>query len=140
MTVVVDTNVLLVSISAKSKYHWLYKLIIERKLTVAFTNDMLAEYEEQIAFHWNYEVAINVIRSLIELSTSKVTVNWFKLKLITNDEDDNKFVDCAFASNADYIVTNDSDFNILKQISFPKINVVNVDEFRSILIENGFLK
>ena len=136
MIVVVDTNVLLVCISERSKYHWLYKAILERKISIAFTNDMLTEYEEQISLHWHPDVAINVLRSLIELSTSKLTVNWFNLKLITADEDDNKFVDCAFAANANYIVTNDSDFNILKQISFPKINVVNIDEFKTILLNH----
>ena len=136
MIVVIDTNVLLVCISERSKYHWLYKAILERKISIAFTNDMLTEYEEQISLHWHPDVAINVLRSLIELSTSKLTVNWFNLKLITADEDDNKFVDCAFAANANYIVTNDSDFNILKQISFPKINVVNIDEFKTILLNH----
>ena len=129
MLVVIDTNVLLVSVSDRSKFHWLYKTIIERKINIAFTNDILAEYEEQIAAHWHPEVAADVIRSLIELSTARLAVSWFKLKLIIADEDDNKFVDCAFAANADYIVTNDSDFNVLKQISFPKIKVINVDEF-----------
>ncbi|MBC8180569.1 PIN domain-containing protein [candidate division KSB1 bacterium] len=45
------------------------------------------------------------------------------------DEDDNKFVDCAISSNADFIVTNDRHFNILKNIEFPKVNVINVDDF-----------
>lgn len=100
---------------------------------------MIAEYEEQIASHWHIEVAANVVRSLIELSTAKLTVTYFNLKLITNDEDDNKFVDCAFASNADYIVANDKDFEILKSIRFPSIKVVNVYEFKEILIKEGIL-
>ena len=89
---------------------------------------MLSEYEEQIALHWHAEVAANVSRSLIELSTARLTVTYFNLKLIPNDEDDNKFVDCAFAANADYIVTNDHDFDVLKGISFPAIKVVNIQE------------
>lgn len=118
MIVVIDTNVLLVSISNKSQYHWLYKTIIDKKIQVAFTTEILSEYEEQVTLHWHAEVASNVIRSLIELSTSKPTVIYFNLNLITNDPDDNKFVDCAFAANADFIVTNDSDFNILKKKFF----------------------
>ncbi|WP_394334326.1 hypothetical protein [Spirosoma aerolatum] len=30
--------------------------------------------------------------------------------MIENDPDDNKFADIAFASGADYLVSNDSDF------------------------------
>ena len=74
MLVVIDTNVLLVSVSDRSKYHWLYKAIIDKKIQVAFTNDILTEYEEQIASHWHPEVAANVIRSLFELSISKPTI------------------------------------------------------------------
>jgi len=48
------------------------------------------------------------------------------------DEDDNKFVDCAIAANADYFIAHDKDFNILKQTDFPKINVVNLNEFKAI--------
>jgi DUF1016 N-terminal domain len=36
-------------------------------------------------------------------------------------EDDNKFVDIAIASNADYIITNDKHFKILSKISFTKV-------------------
>ena len=49
--------------------------------------------------------------------------------LIEQDKDDNKFVDCAIASNAEYIVTNDKHFDILKAISWPQISVVALQEF-----------
>ena len=58
---------------------------------------------------------------------------YFKWNLINEDKDDNKFVDCAISSKADYIVTNDKHFNVLKGIEFPKVNVINVNEFRKIL-------
>ena len=80
MLVVVDTNILLVSVSDRSKFHWVYKTIIEKKINIAFTNDILTEYEEQIAAHWYPEVAANVTRSLIELSTARLTVTYFNLK------------------------------------------------------------
>ncbi len=49
--------------------------------------------------------------------------------LIETDPDDNKFVDCAVAADAENIVTNDSHFNILKQIDWPKITVITIKEF-----------
>ena len=49
------------------------------------------------------------------------------------DKDDNKFADCAIAGNADYLVTNDSHFNVLKTIGFPKITIITIDEFLAIL-------
>jgi putative PIN family toxin of toxin-antitoxin system len=101
--VVIDINVLLVSISDRSQFHWLYKIIIERKINIAFTNDMLLEYEEQIAAHWKPDVASDVVRSLLELSSASLVVSQFKLNLINTDKDDNKFIDCAFAANADIL-------------------------------------
>ena len=133
MIVVIDTNVLLVSISSKSKHHWLYNLILDKKIKVAFTHDILIEYEEQIGIHWHHDVAVNVVRSLTELSTSLLTIIYFNLQLIKADTDDNKFVDCAFAANADFIITNDSHFNILKTVDFPSIPVLNIDEFKYLL-------
>ena len=133
MLAVVDTNVLLVSVSERSKYHWLYDAIKEKRLDIAITHDILMEYEEKIGEHWHPEVASNVIRSLLELPNVKLTSSYFALNLIAIDPDDNKFVDCAFAADADYIITNDSDFSVLKRINFPTIRVVNIDEFKDIL-------
>ena len=137
MLAVIDTNILLVSISEKSKHHWLYETIKEKRLDIAITHDILIEYEEKIGEHWHPEVASNVIRSLLELPNVKLTSTYFNLNLISLDPDDNKFVDCAFAANADYIVTNDSDFNVLKTIRFPIIKVVNIEKFKEILQLNG---
>ena len=133
MLVVIDTNILLVSVTSKSKYHWLYQLILDKKIQITFTQDILTEYEEQLALHWHPDVAINVIRSLTKISTASLTVVYYNLQLITADEDDNKFVDCAFAANADFIITNDNHFNVLKTIDFPSIPILTIDAFKSIM-------
>ena len=49
--------------------------------------------------------------------------------LIKEDVDDNKFVDCAVASDAEFIVTNDSHFNVLKNIDWPKLTIITLKEF-----------
>jgi uncharacterized protein len=54
---VIDTNVLLVSVSAKSKYHWLYQAILQKKIAIAFSNDILTEYEEVISSHWDTDAS-----------------------------------------------------------------------------------
>jgi len=136
---VIDTNILLISISDKSKYHWLYKLIRNKKIHIAFTHDILAEYEEQIALHWHYDVANDIVRTLNELSTSHRVKVYYHLNLITTDPDDNKFVDCAFAANADYIITNDHHFNVLKNIDFPTIPVLRLEEFEYFLKANNMI-
>ena len=51
------------------------------------------------------------------------------------DPDDNKFVDCAIVSNAEYIVTNDAHFDCLADIPFPHVSVRHIDEFLEELLE-----
>lgn len=53
----------------------------------------------------------------------------FSFRLIEADVDDNKFVDCAIVANARYIVTEDHHYDILKDIPFPKVDVVKLKEF-----------
>jgi uncharacterized protein len=54
---------------------------------------------------------------------------YYKWELISEDKDDNKFVDANIASNADYLVTNDRHFNVLKDIDLPFVNIINIDAF-----------
>lgn len=54
---------------------------------------------------------------------------YFRWQLIDIDKDDNKFVDVAIASGADYLVTNDTDFNTLKTIQFPNVSVITLHDF-----------
>ena len=59
---------------------------------------------------------------------------YYKWNLIENDKDDNKFVDCAVAGNVDYLISNDKHFNCLKKVGFPKLTVLNIDEFIELLL------
>lgn len=135
-TVVLDTNVLLVSISSRSQFHWLFQGLLQNTFQIVITNEILTEYEEIISNKYSVPVAKNVIRTLLLLpNVAKVDVfyNW---SLIRNDVDDNKFVDCAVAAGADYIVTNDRHFDVLKEIDFPTVKVVNISLFETLLHEN----
>ena len=56
-----------------------------------------------------------------------------KWNIIDSDKDDNKYIDCYIKSSADYLVTNDKHFNILKEIRFPNVNCISIEEFMEIL-------
>jgi predicted nucleic acid-binding protein len=58
---------------------------------------------------------------------------YFRWNLISVDYDDNKFVDCAISAGAKCIVSNDKHFKILKEIDFPKLEVITDDEFLSLI-------
>lgn len=133
LKVILDTNVLLVSISEYSQYHWLYKALIDKKFDLFITNEILTEYEEIISEKLSIDTANSVIRTLLELSNVFPTTIYYKTNFIIQDPDDNKFIDCAFASNCDLLVTNDKHFNVVKKLDFPQINIVKLHEFKEIL-------
>ncbi|MFA5804639.1 MAG: putative toxin-antitoxin system toxin component, PIN family [Melioribacteraceae bacterium] len=127
--VVLDTNVLLVSISSKSKYHWIYDKLVDDEYDLFITNEILLEYEEIISQKYNSSIARDVIKSLLILPNVYKASIYYKWNLIAEDTDDNKFVDCAINSNSHLLVTNDKHFQVLKNIDFPKIEVTNINDF-----------
>lgn len=60
----------------------------------------------------------------------ELITNYFKWNLIIDNPDDNKFVDCAITK---FLVSNDKHFNILKEIDFPKVELIKAEEFKEIL-------
>ncbi|MBN2402152.1 MAG: putative toxin-antitoxin system toxin component, PIN family [Spirochaetes bacterium] len=130
---VLDTNILLVSISDESQFHWIFNKIKNKKIDLVISNDILTEYNEIISQKFNFFTAEYVCEFLSLASNVHKVTPYFFWNLIDADKDDNKFVDCAIASNADYIVTNDKHFDVLKNIEFPKINIINFNEFTAII-------
>jgi len=131
--IVLDTNILLVSISSKSPYYCIFEQLVNGSYDLSVTTDILMEYEEVIARKFNKEVAKDVIRTLLTLPNVKKVIVYYQWSLIKGDGDDNKFVDCAVSANANMIVTQDKHFNVLKNIDFPKINVTSILDFKSSL-------
>ena len=79
------------------------------------------------------EVATNVVHLLLESKYVEFINPYFRLQLIVADHDDDKFVDCAFAANATFIVSDDKHYDVLKDIDFPKILVLRLKQFLGLL-------
>lgn len=126
--VVLDTNVLLVSISEHSKLHWVFKTLLEGEYTLCVTTDILAEYAEIIDQHMGVTASESVLGVLENLTNIELITTYYKFHLL-KDEDDNKFVDCAIAANAHFIVSHDKDFKLLKPNEFPFIQVIDTNIF-----------
>jgi len=131
--VVVDTNAVLSSIYEKSKNHIIVDCIFNGCFDLFVSNSILLEYEEKINTNFSSISSELFINALLILPTVKKINTYFDLRLIYPDYDDNKFVDCAFACNAEYLVTNDKDYNILKSKQFPKINLIKIEHFVDLL-------
>ena len=133
MNIVLDTNCLLMSLSRRSQYYPIWRDFVDGKYTLCISNDILAEYEEILTQKVGLQIASNIIQALLDLPNTKMVQVYYHLHLITADPDDDKFVDCAFKANAKYIVTQDHHYDVLHNTPFPKIEVVDIDEFLSIL-------
>ena len=133
LRVVLDTNVILSSVSGRSPYKTILDDLLAGKYELLVTNDILLEYEEKLIEIFDREVAELLLGALAFLPNVKKVEAHFQLQLIPQDVDDNKFVDCAFAGNAHYLVSNDKHYNVLKRIDFPLINIIKIEEFKVLL-------
>ena len=89
----------------------------------------MEEYQEILDQQITPTIAENVVLLILNQKNVRLVDPHFRMSLITADLDDNKFVDCAFAAGADYLVSEDSHFNVLRKTNFPLINLVTLDEF-----------
>lgn len=79
------------------------------------------------------QVASESVMGIIEnLTNVELITTYYKFNLL-KDMDDNKFVDCAIAANADFIISHDKDFKVLQQIDFPKVKIIDTIRFQEIL-------
>jgi putative PIN family toxin of toxin-antitoxin system len=133
MRVVLDTNVLLVSIAKKSRYRPILDALLNGAYQLVVSNEILFEYIEVLERKTNAMVAANIAEALLNNSNVIRTEVFFGWGLIKEDEEDNKFVDCAIAGNAKYLVSNDKHFGILKKTEFPKVNIIGIEEFLDLI-------
>ncbi len=133
LKIVVDTNVLLVSILPRFSYYKIFEEIQSGKVNVYVSNDIVSEYTEVFSRRYTPHITAILLNTLFNLPNVFFVDPKFQWKLIELDPDDNKFVDCAVASSVDYIISNDRHFDILKEIPFPKVTVLKAEEFIALI-------
>ena len=130
--VVIDTNVFITIIGNRSPFRWIFDAIIEGKLILCLSSEIILEYREILLLKTNEDVASNIVDFLTIHPFVVKSEPYYRFLLITQDLDDNKFVDCAIAANAFCIISNDKHFNILEKISFPKVRVLALPDFETL--------
>ena len=136
--IVLDTNCLLVSISKYGEAYPVWRGFLEGRFTLCVSTEILEEYEEIIASMTTPDIARNVVDAILKRSNVERINPYFHWQLITTDPDGNKFVDCAFAAGAAYIVSDDSHFDVLRDITFPQLLVIKLKDFIEVLEKEGF--
>ena len=127
--VVLDTNCLVQMLSVHSPYRPAWQAFREGKYELCVTNEILEEYQEILERVANEAVAYNVVNAIVSSPFTRFYTSHFRFRLIEQDPDDNKFVDCAIVAGADYIVSEDAHFRVLEEIPFPKVYVIRLQRF-----------
>lgn len=127
--IVLDTNCLIMALSSRNQYAEIWQKLVKGEYVLCVSNDILEEYEEVIARNISPKTAKIVLSFMQILPNIKFVDPHYSFGLIHADEDDNKFVDCAIACNAIFIVSEDRHFKELANIPFPKVDVIGIDDF-----------
>jgi uncharacterized protein len=133
MRIVIDTNCLLVSIPKFSETRWLFDGLRSGIFEFGITTEILEEYEEVLGQFYTPSLVFNMVKMLPNLKNALLVTPFYYWNLISVDKDDNKFVDCAIACQADYIITHDKHFDGLQRISFPKVTCLKINDFKNLL-------
>ena len=131
--IVLDTNSLIIAISAKNDCHKVWQSFLNGDYTLCISNEIVEEYLEVMSRNINKYVAEAIIYTILTRENVKRLTPHYRLHFIAAAQDDNKFVDCAIAANAEFIVTEDQHFNELKNISFPSVAIINLKDFAKTL-------
>ena len=127
--IVIDTNCLIVILPSKSPYHKVWTDFLEQQLQICVSNEILMEYEEIISEKTSPAFAEAIIKTLINKPNFIRVYPTWRFGYIVTDPDDNKFVDCAMCGRAELLVSNDKHFNVLKDIGFPYVKVLRIQDF-----------
>ena len=127
--IVLDTNCLLQAISRRSRFYPIWRDFILGRYELCVTTEILDEYEEILSRYTSPVVGRMVIEAILRANNVVRVDAQFRFGLIESDQDDNKFVDCSIVANAEYIVTDDAHFDVLKDIPFPRVLVMTAESF-----------
>ena len=120
-------------IAVQSETFPIFVGFIAQKFDWILSTSIFFEYLEKTQELSTPEAPLRLRQMLLSMPNSIAIEPKYNWRLITADRDDDKFVDCAIAGNADYLVTDDKHYRRLKDIEFPKLKVVTGKMFLEIL-------
>lgn len=137
MKVVLDTNCFISCIGKRSFYRNVFDGFLQNQYTLCVSSEILLEYEEKFLEFWGTEVTYNLLGTLLTASNINLHNIFYNFLLVYGDADDNKFADTYLASNANYLVSNDTKLLALRHVDFPPVDVITLQEFSILLSANS---
>jgi len=132
--IVLDTNCFVSCIGKRSPYRNVFDGFLSGSYILCVSTDILLEYEEIFFQKWGQAVTQNLLARLIRAENIEAVTVFFNFNSVTKDADDNKFADVYLTSNADILVSNDTQLLKLNQIDFPAFKVLTLQQFSAMLL------
>ena len=134
LKVVIDTNVYISAIFWNGNPRKIIELGRDGKIEIYTSKDIIGEISDVLMRKFKLE-SYDVERILIDFSSFTILVNPIQsLKIIKQDPDDDKFIECAVSCDADYIISGDRHLINLKE--YKDIRILNPLEFLLIINEH----
>jgi len=127
--VVLDTNTLISALLFSGTASRLVPLWQSRRITVLVSKEILQEYLRVLAYP-KFQLGDHEIRASVEeelLPFAETIRVRRRLAVVRRDPEDDKFLECAVAGRAEYLVTGDRDLRELG--SYRRITILTVGEF-----------
>jgi putative PIN family toxin of toxin-antitoxin system len=130
--IVLDTNILISAIVFGGKPRGVLEATIKGQIKLVLTEEIIEEMRRVLEgkkFQFPGEITdliVHEIESLVEIVKPKE-----RLTVIENDPEDNRVLECAQESKADYIVS--GDFHLLGIKEFAGTKILTPGEFLDIL-------
>ncbi len=135
--IVIDTNIWISVLTPRSSFHHILLDLRKKRYDLAVSSEIMLEYEEVVKKKYGNQTGEFFLDLLTILPNVHYIHPTYRWRLITVDPDDNKYIDTAIASGADYIVTEDNHFKVLKSIEFPVVKVLSLEAFSELLKTNS---
>ncbi len=134
--IVIDTNVLVASLFGETSRK-IIELWLSGKVQLCISEPIVGEYMEILRrFTFKDEEMISRIKDALERKDNVCFIQRPEEKeWIHEDPQDNKFIACALALDADYVISTDS--HLLKEPSCDGIRVIRPHEFIHVILESA---
>ncbi len=132
MKAVLDTNIFISGIFWSGLSEKILYALGDKKFELITSGDIIEEIIETLMdFRIHLSVDIILLWASILSINSVIVEPSEKLEIVTDDRDDNKFIEAAVTGKASYIVTQDN--HLLKLKEFRGIKILTPKEFLDIV-------
>jgi len=136
MKITLDTNFLISATQWDNSVAFkLLRKILDTNIKIFTTKEILDEFSEvlQRDFKYNKEETTNILEEV--LSFVNIIETQERIKIVKDDPDDDKIIECALASNSDYLITYDR--HLLKIKEYKSIKIITPEEMLKLKLKQS---